>query len=244
MTKELPENRLNINSVLVISAHADDHLASAGTLFKLKAKGFQLFEVIMTDSSEGRDYRDSAKARKSRKAISLMRDSELSEASKFLGIQKTIKLDQEDLGLTYSKKLVFEVVPIIRAIKPKIVIIMNSFDFHPDHRETYKIASEAFKWAGSGVKPELGDAFRTPIVLCVEGMMPIEPNILVDITEFADKKAQLLSIYASQSSPKMINFDVSLAAVRGYQLRRKGSLCAEAFSTDPFSPSILFDEII
>ncbi len=231
-------------SVLVISAHADDHTASAGTLFKLKDKGFELFEIVLTDSSEGRDYRDTSKKKKSNKLISQTRSVELTKASEFLGISKTYKLDQQDLDLNYSKKLIFEVIPIIREIKPTLGIIMNSNDFHPDHRETFKIASEAFKWAGSGVKPELGVAYRTPIVLCVEGMIPVQPNVLVDTTAYAEKKAKLLAIYSSQASPKLINFDASLAAVRGYQLRRAGSLYAEAFTTDPTSPSILFDELI
>lgn len=234
------------NNVLVISAHADDHVSCAGTLFKLKKQGFKLFEVVLTDSSEGRDFKDAkdtTKNKKSNTEIARIRETELSKASEFLGIEKTFKIGQEDLGLTYSKKLVFEIVPIIRAIKPVVGIIMNSNDFHPDHRQTFSIGSEAFKWAGSGVQPELGPAYRTPIVLCSEGMIPIQANVLVDITEFAEQKAELLKIYASQASPKLINFDASMAAIRGYQLRREGSLAAEAFTTDPTSPAILFDRI-
>ena len=229
-------------SVLVISAHADDHVACAGTLFKLKAQGYELYEAVLTDSSEGRDFKDTSKKAKLNTKVSQMREGELTKASRFLGIKKTFKLNQEDLGLTYSKSLVFEIVPIIRGVKPEIGIIMNSIDWHPDHRETFKLGSEAFKWAGSGVKPDLGDAWRTPIVLCAEGMMPILPNVLVDITKHASKKAELLAIYTSQASPKLINFDASLVAIRGYQLRRNNSLNAEAYTTDPTSPIILFEE--
>jgi len=224
----MKKEKINNNSILVISAHADDNIACAGTLFKLKEKGFDLFEVVLTDSGEGGDKK--------------VRDKELLEASKFLGIKKTYKFGQEDLGLTYSKNLMLEVAKVVREVKPKIGIIMNSFDWHPDHRTAFQIGSEAFKWAATGVKPKFGGAWRTPIVLCVEGMLPAQPNILVDITKQAEKKMQLWKIYVSQAKPKAVSFDESLMSVRGYHLRRPESFMAEAFSTDPTSPIILFDE--
>lgn len=243
MEGQIVENediKLNTNNkVLVISAHADDHIACAGTLFKLKTKGFDLFEIVLTNSGEGKDFRDPASGDKNTQEL---RDKELSVASKFLGITQTFKLNQEDLSLTFSKELVFKIVPIIRELKPKVGIIMNEFDWHTDHVNAFKIGSEAFKWAATGVKPELGQAFRTPVVLSVEGMLPVKPNVLVDITEFAQKKMELWRIYESQARPQAISFDESLGNVRGYHLRRPGSFKAEAFVTDPTSPVIMFDD--
>lgn len=232
------ENEEKVNKVvLVISAHADDHVASAGTLFKLKAQGFKLYEVVLTNSGEGKDYRNETGDYDNKS----LRDQELTAASRFLGMEETFRLNQEDLGLTYSKERIFEIVPIIRKLKPTVGIIMDTFDWHPDHREASKIGSEAFKWAATGVKSELGDQWRTPIVLCVEGMLPTKPNVLVDVTEFANNKMELWKIYESQAKPKALKFEEGLMAVRGYHLRRPGSLLAEAFTTDETSPIILFD---
>ena len=239
MEKENKKEKLN-KSVLVISAHADDHIASAGTLFKLRDKGYDLYEIVLTNSGEGGDYR---KSKKKEHNIASMRDRELSDASKFLGIKETYKLNQEDLGLTYSKNLVFKIVPIIRKLKPAVGIIMNSFDWHIDHRIAFEIGSEAFKWAATGVKANLGGQWRTPIVLCTEGMLPVQPSVLVDVTDYVKQKADLWKIYESQAKPKAINFEESLMSVRGYHLRRPGSLLAEAFTTDSTSPIILFDEL-
>lgn len=227
--------------VLVLSAHADDHLTCAGTLFKLRDQGYELFEIVLTDSSEGRDFSAPASATATKEEIINMRSRELSEASKFLGISKTFSLGQEDLGLTYSKKLMLDIVPIIREVQPEIGIIMNSFDWHPDHRETFKIGSEAFKWAGSTVKPELGDFWRTPIVLVSEGMIPAPVSVLVDITGYEEKKEQLFLKYVSQASDKAVKFEKSMSNVRGYALRRPNSFSAEGYSFDPSSPAILFD---
>lgn len=229
----------NNKSVLLISAHADDHIACAGTLFKLKDQGYDLYEAVLTGSGEGKDYRDL----KGKYDVKALRTEELTKASQFLGIKKTYMLDQEDLGLTYSKELVFKIVPIIREVKPTVGIIMDSFDWHPDHRETFKIGSEGFKWAATGVKPESGDHWRTPIVLTVEGMLPIKPNVLVDVTDYVEQKMNLWKLYVSQARPQAINFQESMMCVRGYHLRRPGSLMAEAFCTDPTSPAILFDTV-
>jgi N-acetylglucosamine malate deacetylase 1 len=228
----------NIKSVLVISAHADDHTSCAGTLLKLKNKGFDLFEVVLTNSEEGRDFRDRTVSMN----VKEMRDQELSLASKFLGIKRTFKFDQEDLNLKFSKDLMLQVAGIIRKVKPEVGIVMNCFDWHTDHKEASKIGTEAFKWAATGVRPELGDAWRTPIVLLAEGMLPVLPNVLVDITEFAKQKMELWKLYESQARPQLVNFDEGLMNVRGYHLRRPGSLTAEAFTTDPTSPMVLFDE--
>jgi len=242
MTKNENE-KLNINavkSVVVISAHSDDNMACAGTLMKLKAKGYELFEVVLTDSSEGRDFRN-PNGKKGRE-VTEVRNSELDKAAKLIGISKVFNMGQADLGLLYSKELMLKIAGIIRKVRPSIGIIMNSNDWHPDHREVNKIGSEAFKWAGTNVRPELGEAWRTPVVLCSEGTIPVQVNVLVDVTKYAEEKMELWKIYASQASSTAINFDNSLMTVRGYQLRRKGSQMAEAFTTDPTSPAIMFDD--
>lgn len=224
--------------MVIISAHADDHIACAGTILKLRDQGYTLYEIVMTDSREGRDFR----RQKDEDDNARVRDRELSAASKFLGTREVFRFSQEDLALTYSKDLVFKVVEIIRAIQPTVGFIHNRFDWHPDHRAAFRIGSEAFKMSATGIKPELGEAWRTGIVLAAEGMLPIKPNILVDVTEYAQAKMKLWEIYASQARPQIMGLEEGLMRVRGYHLRRPGSLMAEAFTTDPTSPIILFDE--
>lgn len=224
-------------NLLVVTAHADDHIASAGTIFKLKDQGYDVYELILTDSGEGRDYRKPEETYD----VSTMRESEFSEASKFLGTKRVYSFSQEDLNLQYSKELVFRAVAVIREVKPTVGIIMNNFDWHPDHIAAHKIGAMAFKMAATGIRPEIGEHHRTSMVLAVEGMLPIKPSILVDITNYYDKKIELFKIYESQASSKALGFQEGLAKVRGYHVRRNGSLLAEAYSTDLTSPILLFD---
>lgn len=224
---------------VVISAHADDHIACAGSLMKLQAAGAEIYEIILTNSSEGRDFRKPVEEYD----VAQLRQDEFSAASKFLGTKQIFQLQQEDLSLAYSKELMLKVAGIIRQIKPGVGFIHHAFDWHPDHRAAHQIGSEAFKWAASGVRPKLGQAWRTPVVLAAEGMLPIEPNVLIDVTDFVARKMELYHIYESQAQPKALNFEEGLMAVRGYHLRRPGSLMAESFSTDATSPIVLFDEV-
>jgi LmbE family N-acetylglucosaminyl deacetylase len=224
-------------SILLITAHADDHTATAGTVFKLRDQGYQVFELILTTSNEGRDFRNP----EGQYDVAQLRDVEFSEASKFLGTEKIWRFGQEDLNLKYSKQIVFEAVKVIREVKPTVGIIMNQFDWHPDHIAAYRIGSTAFKMAATGIKPELGEHHRTPIVLAIEGMLPIKPSILVDITDYYNKKEELFKIYESQASSKALGFQEGLSKVRGYHVRRVGSMMAEAFTTDETSPIVLFD---
>lgn len=225
-------------SVLVISAHADDHIACAGTLMKLKDMGYLINEIVLTTSEEGRDFRDPDGDYN----VADLRLQELSKASAFLGVTQTYLLNQEDLNLQYSKELVFKVVEIIRSVRPTVGIIHNDFDWHPDHRAAFAISSEAFKISATGIMPQKGGQWRTPIVLAAEGMLPVKPHVLVDITAYAQQKMKLWKIYESQAQPKALNFEESLMQVRGYHVRRPGSFMAEAFTTDPTSPIVLFDD--
>src|SRR3989344_3344851 len=144
---------LKNKNLLIISAHADYHIACAGTVFKLeKESGFNSYELIFTNSELGQDYK--AKTEIDPKTVLKTRAKELNKASKFLGIKRSFSLNQSDLGLTYSKDLVFETVKIIRKLEPEIVFLHNQYDAHPDHNEAFKIGLTAIKIAAMGIKKE------------------------------------------------------------------------------------------
>src|SRR3989344_2421692 len=203
---------LKNKNLLIISAHADDHIACAGTVFKLeKESGFNSYELIFTNSELGQDYK--AKTEIDPKTVLKTRAKELNKASKFLGIKRSFSLNQSDLGLTYSKDLVFETVKIIRKLEPEIVFLHNQYDAHPDHNEAFKI-----------------------------GLTAIKTQILIDISKYSNQKTKLFKIYKSQASSKAIIFEKGLAQIRGYHLRKENSLFAEAFSLQEEFPIILFEK--
>lgn len=236
-------SKLLKNTILIISSHADDHISCAGTIFKLQEeRGMVPFEVVLTDSSRGQDFR--AKKMANRRQVSLMRQKELSVASQFLGVRKTFTLNQPDFGLERSSAMVFKVAEIIRKIKPQIVFINGEFDAHPDHRVAFRIGLDAIKLAAMGVDVDkIGPSFRVPTVLCVEQMLPDKVQLLVDITKFKAKKDQLLAIYQSQMSPKSLAFEQGMMSVRGYHLRKSDGFQAEAFTLQNEFPILAFEDL-
>lgn len=228
-------------SLLIISAHADDHISCAGTVFKLqKEKRFDAYEIVLTNSELGQDYKNKKEIDVS--VVAKTRARELTKASKFLGIKKSFQLNQPDLNLEYSQSLLFTVVKIIREVKPSVIFLHNEYDAHPDHKAAFQIGLTAIKIAAMGVKKEtLGSAFRVPMVLCCEGMLPVKTQILVDVTSYAKKKLDLFRIYDSQANSKAINFEEGLMNVRGYHVRKNDSFSAEAFTLQEEFPVLFFE---
>ena len=235
-------NQKNEQSVLIISAHADDHVAHAGTLFKLQERGFAIDEIILTNSSEGRDFRDPTNGHAKHGGVHQMRQNEFVRAIEFFGTREVVSLYQEDLALQYSKSLMFQVVEIVRRLKPRVGLIHAGFDWHPDHHQAFKISSQGFKFAATDIQPELGQHWRTPVVLATEGSLTIQPDVLIDVTDQYDKKMDLWRIYESQAAPREVAFEEAIMDVRGYQTWKNGLRKAEAFHSLPDMPIILFEE--
>jgi len=231
-----------MKNILIISAHADDHIACAGTVMKLqKEKGYKTYEIVLTDSAQGQNF--AVNAELSVGEVAKVRSKELSRASKFLGIRKSYQMNRPDLGLVYSDAVMYEIVRVIREVQPEVVFLHNAYDAHPDHLASHTLGLHALKISAMGVRKEtLGKPWRVPTVLCMEGMLPIESQILVDVTAYAKRKAKLFAIYTSQASSQAQDFVESLGRVRGYHLRKVGGSHAEAFTLQNQFPILYFDE--
>jgi LmbE family N-acetylglucosaminyl deacetylase len=230
-------------NILIISAHADDHVTCAGTCFKLQEEqNAQVYEIVLTDSSLGQDFKE--KSELSTEVVSKTRSKELSKAAQKLGLKNLYTFHEDDMGLTYSREIALHVASVIREVRPSILFIHNDYDAHPDHLAAHRISVHAVKMAAMGIQKEtLGAPWRTPLVLCCEGMLPIKSQILVNITPYMKKKRELFEIYASQATPQAISFETSLAQVRGYHLRLKDQLYAEAFTLQEEFPILLFEDL-
>src|SRR5688572_7207697 len=85
------------NNLLLISAHADDELKVAGTLLEAVDQGMTIYQVILTDSSRGPDYRQVGGSDAQKNAW--LRRLEHRRATELLGIKQTFRFRQTDLRL-------------------------------------------------------------------------------------------------------------------------------------------------
>lgn len=227
--------------VLVFSAHPDDHLCSAGTLMYLKDLGFSLKEVVFTGGDKGIWLGNPVKDRKiDQSKLIKQRQHELSQASKIIGIKQTIFLGLADSKITRSIQLIEQIIKIVRHEKPKILITQNPDDYHHDHRELGRVSTEAIDRAAWGIAKELGEPYRVPIVLYMEGSYFGRSHLLIDTTKYRKQKESVFAAYSSQTSQRSRRMLEAMNTYRGYYKRSQFAECFEI----PKELPIYFDELV
>lgn len=211
-------------NVLVISPHPDDEtLGAGGTLLKFKDSGHRLFWIIVTNMKT--EYGYSAERVNER-------NKEIEEVDRAYGFEKTWNLEMEPAGVDKYEKgeLVAGFKKILDEVQPEILIIPYRFDVHSDHRIIFEAVYSCTK------------AFRAPYLKTVMSMEILSetdqaqvenvfsPNVFVDISEYIDKKIDVMRIYKREIDeapfPRNENAIRGMAAFRGATAYQKYS---EAF---------------
>lgn len=134
--------------VLVIFAHPDDaEFTAGGTLAKWTSEGSEIFYTVCTDGSKGSEDGESAA-----KALVLQRQAEQRDAARMLGIKAVTFLGHTDGELLSNQALKAELVRLIRALYPDILLTWDPwrhYQLHSDHTATGQAALDAAIVAGS-----------------------------------------------------------------------------------------------
>jgi LmbE family N-acetylglucosaminyl deacetylase len=233
----MKKNISNQKTVLLFSAHPDDHVCCSGTLMLLKEKGYELVEIVSTQGEMGTWWeKKKKKSNFDRRELVQVRQKELSKASRLIGIDKTINLGLPDSRVQKTPEIVEKVLSIIRAEKPRIIITHNPNDYHSDHIETSRFVLEGAQRAGWTCWPEMGESYQTPIFLYMEGFYLGKPHLVVDVTAFQKKKQKLLSVYGSQIYQNERDLLNSINNYRSFALRDLEAHSAEAFELPEHFP--------
>jgi LmbE family N-acetylglucosaminyl deacetylase len=217
-------------NIILFTAHPDDHLLCAGTLMKLADNGFYIIEVVFTSGEKSVWY---GKEKFKKEDLKKQRMKEWILARKFIGIKEGIGLGLKDSEFTRDLKTVHLIMKIIRKYKPVLVITHYYQDYHRDHNEVSKIVTEAIDRAGWGISKELGEPYKTPLFLYMDGEYLNRGDILVDVSDYLEKIKKLMEIYSSQMSERMKNLLLSIITYRGFFMRTKA---AESFELGFRSP--------
>ena len=176
---------------LAIAAHPDDaDFGCAGTAHLWTQQGWDFYYLVCTDGSKGTDDPSLTADR-----LVPMRQREQRAAAEHLGVKDVFFLEGHvDGELTYNRRLLGDVVRVIRQLRPYAVfthepsqvIIRDSFVNHADHRTTGLVAIDA-------VYPTARDRLNFPEQL-EEGLETHKvkeiyiwgaenPNFTIDITD-------------------------------------------------------------
>ena len=177
--------------ILAFGAHPDDvELGASGTLLVHINKGFKCGIVDLTRGELG--TRGSAD----------IRSIEAKRASEILGIAIRENLGLEDGFFQIDKKSQLAVVAVIRKYQPEIILCNAVEDRHPDHARAAMLVERAVFLAGlSRVQTgtSSGDQrWKTRAVYHYLQDRYMKPDVIVDVSDFWEKRMESVKAYSSQ----------------------------------------------
>ena len=190
---------------LVVAAHPDDiEFGCAGTVARWVREGAHVTYVLVTNGAAG-----SSDPEMTRERLAELREAEARAAAKVVGVDHVEFLGYEDGLLEPTLEVREKIVRLIRRVRPEVVVttdpttryFADRYINHPDHRAAGE-ATLAAVIPGSDTRlayPELLEEGLEPVKLTgVWLMMNMEPNLVVDIGEFIDKKIESLVCHVTQ----------------------------------------------
>jgi len=178
--------------ILAFGAHPDDvELGCSGTIAKEVSLGKKVGIIDLTRGELG-----------TRGSVEI-RNSESAKASEILGVVVRENLDMRDGFFVNDEAHQLKVIEMIRKYQPEIVLCNAITDRHIDHGKGSKLVSDACFLSGlRQIKTELNgegqEAWRPKVVYHYIQWQNIEPDFVVDISGFMDKKMESVLAYGSQ----------------------------------------------
>jgi len=179
--------------LLVIAVHPDDaELGCGGTIAKHVAIGHRVGIVDLTRGELG--SRGNAE----------IRDREAAAAAEILGLTVRENLRMRDGFFRNDESHQQAVIRVIRKYQPEIVITNALRDRHPDHGRAEALVNDAVFLAGLRRIETMDDhgrsqqPFRPRLVLQLIQDQYIEPDIIVDVSDYWETKVRSIQAYTSQ----------------------------------------------
>lgn len=224
--------------ILVIAAHPDDaELGCSGTIAAHIAKGYKVGIVDLTQGEMGT------------RGTPEIRLQESAEAAKILGLSARENMGFKDIFFKDDEAHQLELIKVIRKYQPEIVLANAITDRHPDHGKGSSLASNTCFMSGlrrieTQLDGKVQDPWRPKFVYHYIQNNYINPDFIVDITDFWDTKVASIMAFKSQffnpeskepasfiSSPEFLPFIESRSREMGHRIYTK---YGEGFTIERF----------
>ncbi|MDI1234826.1 MAG: bacillithiol biosynthesis deacetylase BshB1 [bacterium] len=180
-------------NVLAFAAHPDDvEIGISGTMIKHKKSGLTTGVIDLTRGELGT------------RGTAEIRAIESANASKILQLDVRENLDLKDGFFEYNESNLKAVAKCIRKYQPEIVLCNAFSDRHPDHGKGHRLVADACFLAGL-LKVEIQDEqgndlkpWRPNAVYAYIQDNYLEPDFVIDVTEFWEERTQSLMCFKSQ----------------------------------------------
>jgi LmbE family N-acetylglucosaminyl deacetylase len=188
----------DVKRAIVVCAHADDmETMMGGTVWLLKERGVEFYELILTQGDLGTT--DPAYTRES---LSALRREEARSAIETLGLRDVVTLDHHDGELEPSLDVRAQVAYYYRLWQPDTLFTFDPNwhgQIHPDHRAAGRAAVDAFMPSKMPLyRPEqLGEVVVAKLERAYF-FSPTEAGIAVDVTDVYPHKMVASIAHLSQ----------------------------------------------
>lgn len=184
-------------NILAIGAHGDDiEVQCGGTLAKAAARGDNVFMCVVTDG-RGRPKGDPDQIADVRRKETAASAAVIGATPVWMGIPDGALKPTDD----YTAKF----VNVIRETQPDIIITHPADDYHPDHRYTHQMVLDAAQLARVRNYPHSDlPPYREKLPIAfMDGVLGLSfiPEEWVDISDYFEQKAEMLSKHVSQMMP-------------------------------------------
>ncbi|MEZ4774514.1 MAG: bacillithiol biosynthesis deacetylase BshB1 [Bacteroidia bacterium] len=222
--------------ILVFAAHPDDvELACSATLVKMISKGKKAGIIDLTRGDLGS------------RGTPEIRDREAEIAAEIMGIHARENLAFRDGFFLHDETHQMAIIRMIRKYQPEVVIANAPSDRHPDHGRASKLVRDAAFLSGlRRIETQLDGqeqpAWRPKRLFYYIQDHALEPDFVVDVTEYYEKKVETLRAFGSQfydpnskepityiSTPDFLPFIEARARIYGHMI---GTTFGEGFISE------------
>ena len=196
--------------ILVFGAHPDDiELGCAGTIMSHLDLGYRVGVIDLTRGELG--TRGSAE----------LRDKESEKASLLMGIKVRLNLGLKDGFFNNDEHTQLEIIKYIRKFKPKIVIANAKEDRHPDHGKASNLIKTCCFLSGltkvqTKFKKINQEPWRPNNLFYYTQFNNVEPDFVVDISNYMNKKLDVVKCYSSQFYSPKSNEPETIISKKGF----------------------------
>ncbi len=186
----------DVPRILVLGAHPDDADFHAGGYLALcRQRGFDVLMISVTDGASGhhRTWGPELAGRRRREAEA---------AGRVIGARYQV-WDFPDGYLEPSLELRQRIIRTIRTYRPDLVLTHRPNDYHPDHRAVGQAVQDAsYMVTVPAVCDDTPALRRDPVVAYMCDLftkpVPLEPDVVLDISGVLDTVVQMLACHESQ----------------------------------------------
>ena len=184
--------------VLAVAPHPDDaEIGCGGTLARAHAEGQRTGILELTRGELGT------------KGTPEERDREALEAARILGLSYRGNLRWADGAVADTGAFRLELAQVIRALRPKLLLVPHESDRHPDHVGAARVCASAVHFAGLAKADLEGRPHRVPRVLAYQGNASVAANVLVDVSDHVEVWGRAVMAHRSQFTGIAVSETVS-----------------------------------